>query len=66
MGQERASDHCQWLYGASRDRDFCLNPVEPGRVWCREYMEIVYIPESQQRKAEEKREKKLKAKGADE
>ena len=57
----RAFDHCQWLYGDGRNREFCGDVVEPGRLWCRRHMEIVCIAASQRKKAEEKLEKKLEA-----
>ena len=64
--EERAFAHCQWLYGEGRDREFCRDPVEPGRVWCRRHTEIVYKPASQWHKAREKLEKKLEVEGTSE
>jgi hypothetical protein len=54
--KEQTFEHCQWLYGEGRNREFCRNPVEPGRVWCRRHMKLV-LPQ----KAEERLEMKLEA-----
>ena len=59
--KEQTFDHCQWLYGEGRNREFCRNPVEPGRVWCRRHMKRVYMRVSLPQKAEERLEKKLEA-----
>ncbi len=55
----REFDHYQWLYGKGGDREFCRDPVEPGRVWCRRHMVKVYLPASQHQKILERLKEKL-------
>jgi len=53
---KQAFSHCQWLYGEGSNREFCVNPVEPGKVWCRKHMEIVYVSAFQRQKNEKRLE----------
>ncbi len=62
---EPTFSHCQWLYGEARDREFCRNRAEPGKVWCRHHMEVVYIRVSGWNGAKEGLEKKLEAQETD-
>jgi hypothetical protein len=50
--------HCQWLYGDGVDRNFCRSPVARGEIWCRDHLEIVYMPRGMRERKFEKLSKK--------
>lgn len=57
--RDRSFVHCQWIYGEVSNREFCQNPAEQGRSWCRQRMAKVYVPAAQRRKDMKRLEKRL-------